>query len=177
MQKIIKLSISLLIIFSSFFSKASDGIFIDFSETKRVKKQIQQKNPAFIPAYMALIERAELAMSEGPFSVMDKKRSAPSNNKHDYLSGGPYWWPDPNKANGLPYIRRDGEVNPEMRGENVDPPAKNKMMENVESLGWAYYFSGEKKYANKAIDSARYPLFLKCCGKVITSGFFLRKKV
>jgi hypothetical protein len=51
----------------------------------------------------------------------------------------------------LPYIRRDGEVNPETRGEFVDTDAKNKLFSNVETLGWAYYFSGEKKYAEKAL--------------------------
>jgi len=29
------------------------------------------------------------------------------------MSIAPYWWPNPNTPNGLPYIRRDGEVNPE----------------------------------------------------------------
>ena len=133
-------------------AQKSQGIFIDFSETQQVKKQLQQKNSEFLPAYHALIEKADLALKEGTFSVMDKKRIPPSGDKHDYLSGGPYWWPDPSKPDGLPYIRKDGEVNPEMRGENVDPPAKSKMMENVETLAWAYYFSDEKKYATIAIE-------------------------
>jgi len=134
------------------FSQSIKGIFVDFSETGKVKKLIQQKDEKYLPAYNALIDKADMALKEGPFSVMDKKRTAPSGDKHDYLSGGPYWWPDSSKPDGLPYIRRDGEVNPEMRGVNVDPPAKNKMMENVEILGWAYYFSGKKKYAEKAIE-------------------------
>ena len=134
------------------FSQAQQGIFVDFNETEKVKQQIKKKDKTFMPAYSQLIEKAELAMNEGPFSVIDKKRIPPSGDKHDYLSGGPYWWPDPAKPDGLPYIRRDGEVNPEMRGENVDPPAKDKMTENVEALGWAYYFSDNKKYAEKAIE-------------------------
>lgn len=128
------------------------GIFIDFDQTEKVRKHIQKKDKTFLPAYDALIKEADNVLYEGPFSVMDKKRTPPSGDKHDYLSGGPYWWPDPSKPDGLPYIRRDGEVNPEMRGENVDPPAKNNMMTNVELLGWAYYFSGNKKYAEKAIE-------------------------
>jgi hypothetical protein len=89
---------------------------------------------------------------EGPFSVMDKKRTPPRGDKHDYLSMGPYWWPDTTKADGLPYIRRDGEINPETRGEYVDTDSKNKLFSNVETFGWAYYFSGEKKYAEKAVE-------------------------
>jgi len=65
---------------------------------------------------------------------------------------GPYWWPDPSKPNGLPYIRRDGEVNPETRGENVDTDKKSKMLNNVETLTWAFYFSGNNKYAQKAVE-------------------------
>jgi len=146
-----KLLFSFLIIFSTLSAQKTNGIFIDFQETEKVKRLILQKNKKYLPAYEALITRADIALHEGPFSVMDKKRTPPSGDKHDYLSGGPYWWPDPSKPDGLPYIRRDGEVNPEMRGENVDPPAKNKMMTNVELLGWAYYFSGNKKYAEKAV--------------------------
>ncbi len=64
---------------------------------------------------------------------------------------GPYWWPDTTKPGGLPYIRRDGEVNPETRDEYVDTESKNKLFSNVETLGWAFYFSGETKYAEKAV--------------------------
>lgn len=81
---------------------------------------------------------------------MDKKRTPPSGDKHDYLSMGPYWWPDPDKPDGLPYMRRDGEVNPETRGDNVDRTSASKLFSNVETLGWAFYFSGEEKYAEKA---------------------------
>lgn len=128
-----------------------EGIFVDFTKIEKVKKQIKKGNENYIPAYKNLITNAEIALNEGVFSVMDKKRTPPSGDKHDYLSMGPYWWPDTTKADGLPYIRRDGEVNPETRGEFVDTDSKNKLFANVETLGWAYYFSGEKKYAEKAV--------------------------
>lgn len=129
-----------------------DGIFVDFKKVEIVKKHIQQKDKNYLPAFEVLIEKADLALSEGPFSVMDKLRTPPSGDKHDYLSMGPYWWPDSTKPDGLPYIRKDGEVNPETRGEYVDVPAKSKMFNNVDALGWAYYFTHEKKYADKAVE-------------------------
>lgn len=132
-------------------SKNINGIFVDFSKIKKVKTQIKKGNETYLPAYHALIERADEALTEGPFSVMDKKRTPPSGNKHDYLSMGPYWWPDPSKPNGLPYMRKDGEVNPETRGNNVDRSSAAKLFSNVESLGWAYYFSGDEIYAQKAL--------------------------
>jgi len=48
------------------------------------------------------------------YSVTKKSQTPPSGSKNDYMSQGPYWWPDPSKPNGLPYIRRDGERNPEI---------------------------------------------------------------
>jgi len=128
-----------------------EGIYVDFTKIEKVKKQIKKGNENYILAYKNLITNAETALNEGVFSVMDKKRTPPSGDKHDYLSMGPYWWPDTTKADGLPYIRRDGEVNPETRGEYVDTDSKNKLFSNVEILGWAYYFSGERKYAEKAV--------------------------
>lgn len=148
--KIVVTLAAMLITFAS-FSKNADGIFVDFNKIKKVKKLIQKGDETYLPAYNALINSANKALTEGPFSVMNKKRMPPSGNKHDYLSMGPYWWPDPSKQNGLPYMRKDGEVNPETRGNNVDRSAAAKLFSNVESLGWAYYFSGEEKYAQKAL--------------------------
>ncbi len=66
------------------------------------------------PAVLAAVRaEADKAMSEGPFSVMDKKDTPPSGDKHDYMSLAPYWWPNPATKDGLPYIRHDGETNPE----------------------------------------------------------------
>jgi len=31
---------------------------------------------------------------------------------HDFFSQADYEWPNPNTANGLPYVNRDGESNP-----------------------------------------------------------------
>jgi hypothetical protein len=132
-------------------SQSINGIFVDFNQIQAVKKLIHEKDEDFMPSFNELIRKSGIALNEGPFSVMEKLRVPPSGDKHDYLSMGPYWWPDPSKAGGLPYIRRDGEVNPETRGANVDTDKKSKMLNNVEILTWAYYFSGEDKYAQKAI--------------------------
>ncbi|HBE42366.1 MAG TPA: hypothetical protein DDW27_14405 [Bacteroidales bacterium] len=136
------------------FSRPDDisGIFVDFNSTEKVKDQLLKKDELFLSAYNELIRKAEIALNEGPFSVMDKKRIPPGGDMHDYLSMGPYWWPDPAKPDGLPYIRRDGEVNPETRGEHVDTDTKNKMFNNLETLAWAFYFSEENKYAGKAVE-------------------------
>jgi hypothetical protein len=132
------------------YSQTNTGILVDYNKTSEVKKRIRQKDKNYLPAYNALIEKAEVAMNEGPFSVMYKNRIPASGDKHDYMSLGSYWWPDPSKPDGLPYIRKDGERNPETLSDEVDRASVAQLFKNVESLGWAYYFSGEEKYAIKA---------------------------
>lgn len=121
----------------------------DYKLLSQVKLAIREKDDDFIPAYKALIKAANKALKEGSFSVISKKQVAVSGDKHDYLSLAPYWWPDPTKDDGLPWIRKDGKINPLTRGQNVDEPIKDKMMGNVKVLSLAYFFSGDIKYAEK----------------------------
>jgi len=113
------------------------------------KKRIAAKDPSIIAAYKVLIKDADKALGFGPVSVMEKKNNPPSGDKHDYMSLAPYFWPDPNKADGLPYIRKDGETNPEVK-EYKDKEYQPQLCTNVQILALAYYFSGEKVYAQHA---------------------------
>ena len=95
----------------------------------------------------ALIKAADKALKSGrTYSVTKKTQLPPSGSKHDYMSLGPYWWPDPTKPNGLPYIRRDGERNPEIK--NIpDDLEYNEMLGHSETLALAYFFTSDEKYA------------------------------
>ena len=125
----------------------------DYNWMVKVKTFINDGDEYFKPAYDKLIEDAEKAMEEGPFSVTYKKLVPPSGSKHDYMSMGPYWWPDPDKEDGLPYIRKDGEVNPERN--NTDSPQLSGLVNNVRILSLAWFFSGKTEYAEKAADLSR----------------------
>lgn len=46
-------------------------------------------------------------------TVVDKPKPSPTGDAHDYLSYARYWWPDPTKPDGLPYVQRDGHHNHE----------------------------------------------------------------
>ncbi|MGJ8695352.1 MAG: alginate lyase family protein [Verrucomicrobiaceae bacterium] len=100
------------------------------------------------PALTELKNDAKIALRSGPWTVTSKKITPPSGDKHDYLSVGPYWWPDPKKADGLPYIRRDGKVNPE-RG-NYDNVGLSKTAKATATLALAHYFTGREDYATHA---------------------------
>jgi len=101
------------------------------------------------PTFDVLIDSARAALASAPLSVMQKKKIPPSGDKHDYMSMAPYWWPDPSKPNGLPFIRRDGEVYPESRTDH-DGTRLQKTIMRVESLALAYYFTGDARYSQGA---------------------------
>src|SRR3984957_9048364 len=92
---------------------------------------------------------ADKAMTEGPFAVTQKAVTPPSGDKHDYMSQAPYFWPDPTKPNGLPYIRRDGEHNPELK-KISDHDEFGKMGDDSRALALAYYLTGNQAYADRA---------------------------
>jgi hypothetical protein len=101
------------------------------------------------PALDKLRKDADKALKQQPVSVMQKPMAPPSGDKHDYLSLAPYHWPDPSKPGGLPYIRRDGEHNPE-----VDQVQDNKRLDEMITasyrLALAYYIFRDEKYAAQA---------------------------
>jgi hypothetical protein len=101
-----------------------------------------------------LLERADSYRLEEANSVMDKKQIPPSGDKHDFLSLAPFHWPDDTKPNGIPYIYRDGQLNPEA---SAVPDRENlgKMIGRVKILSVAYYYTGDTVYANKTSELLR----------------------
>ena len=101
------------------------------------KTRAAAKDETLLPALEKLRKEAKSALKAGPFSVVDNDLVPPSGDKHDYISFGPYWWPDPAKKDGLPYIRRDGEVYPGSQSGGSDSPALGKMTSAVHTLALA----------------------------------------
>ena len=95
-----------------------------------------------------LVKRADAALARKPGSVLDKRTIPPSNDRKDYISLGPYWWPDPANPTG-PYLRRDGVVNPERNTNRFDRTALGRMASDADLLGLAYYYTGDRRYADK----------------------------
>jgi Alginate lyase len=92
---------------------------------------------------------ADQAVNVGPFSVMHKNATPPSGDKHDYMSQAPYFWPNPATPNHLPYIRRDGERNPEIKGIS-DHDEMSRMSRAVRALALGYYLTNNEDYAARA---------------------------
>lgn len=103
-------------------------------------------------AAKSILRAADKAMSTNILSVMDKETIPPSNDKHDYISAGRYWWPDPKNPEG-PYIRKDGVVNREI--DKFDRGILGSMAKSVKDLGVAYYLISDENYAAKAVQNLK----------------------
>lgn len=67
---------------------------------------------------LAVVERprvlraARAYLNEEPRTITSARAARSAGGIHDYYSEGDYWWPNPKDPNG-PYIRRDGQSNPD----------------------------------------------------------------
>jgi len=118
------------------------------------KRRINSGDRTFAAALAKLERDARRVMQQRPLSVVTKDVTPPSGDKHDYMSQAPYFWPNPNKPDGLPYIRRDGERNPELN-KISDHLALDQMEAAVRTLALAYYFKDDEDYAAKAAQLLR----------------------
>jgi hypothetical protein len=130
-------------------SALPDPMPVDAAVLASARTAIAQGDPVHKAALAQLVKRADAMLAFKPVSVMDKKDVPPSGDKHDFMSLAPYWWPDPAKPDGLPYIRKDGVVNPEVRNY-PDKEQMPKLCENVYWLSLAWHYTGKDAYAAHA---------------------------
>lgn len=120
-----------------------------------VRKRLANDDKTLRPALKVLIKDAEEALKTPPPSVVEKAKMPPGGDRHDYMTAAPYFWPDPGKPDGLPYIRHDGKVNPASRSSDFDHARIGLMADNIEDLALAYYFTGNETYAKSAANYLR----------------------
>jgi len=128
---------------------APPHVFLLNAQELATLRAADAKDPRRQELAQAVTTAADRAMTEGPFSVMDKPVTPPSGDKHDYMSRATYFWPDPSKPDGLPYIRRDGQTNPENR-KITDHEEFGRMCTAARALALAWYFTGKADYANRS---------------------------
>ena len=115
----------------------------------RNQKEIVAGNKAMQAALKRLRKDADKALGLSLVSVMEKSQTPPSGDKHDYMSLARYFWTDPTKSDGLPYIQRDGETNPEIKSIS-DQENLQQLIKSVHTLGLAYFFTANEDYAEHA---------------------------
>jgi hypothetical protein len=127
---------------------------MDAQRLQEVKRSLAAGDKTYAAPLAKVEADAKKALSGGTFSVTTKTQAPPSGDKHDYMSQAPYFWADPKSPNGLPYIRRDGERNPEIN-KYPDHGTLDKLENAVEALSLAYYLKGDETYSAKAVTLLR----------------------
>lgn len=97
-----------------------------------------------------IVSSADKALKNKAYSVTEKTKTVPGATPNDYISIGPYWWPDPKKKSGLPYIQRDGERNPESLSDAFDKQRLVNLGRDIKALSLAYYITEDERYAAHA---------------------------
>jgi len=100
----------LLFLVSNTNNVVNGQVIWDRDHLDRVRAGEYSSEEKVILALKNLRVAADAALQNEPYSVTHKTIEPPSGDKHDYLSFSRYWWPDPKKPDGLPYIRKDGGV-------------------------------------------------------------------
>jgi hypothetical protein len=97
----------------------------------------------------ALAARAPAALAAPIQTVTDKTIPPPSGDPHDYVSYARYWWPDPARPGGLPYVQRDGQHNREQVARG-DRHRIGEFCDTVESLAAAWHLNRDEAAARRA---------------------------
>jgi len=129
-------------------------VAFDLPSISDIENNTNYTNPVVVNSIKELVARANHYLLLEPKSVTEKQRFPPSGDKHDFFSLAPFRWPDDTKPNRIPYIYRDGKINPEVF---TIPDRANlaKMIEGVEILSTAYYVTDNILYASKATELLR----------------------
>lgn len=125
-------AISILPEFNGFCGEEPTYRFINISEFERAR----------------VIRSANEFLAQEPITVTASFSPRSAGGRHDYFSEGDYWWQNPEDPQG-PYIRRDGETNP----NNFDEHRKAMVRFDIQvaALTTAYKITGDEKYARQAV--------------------------
>ena len=111
----------------------------------------QWKVSGNVPAQVLdeLRAKADELLSLPPVSVVARNQHPIDGNRHAYASMGPYWWPNPDTLDRLPYVRRDGEKNP----ETIESETYETMAFRTHTLALAAFYFENMSYAQKAVEA------------------------
>lgn len=100
-----------------------------------------------------ILKAAKIALEQTPLTITRFRAKLSDGGPNDFYSSGDYWWPNPNTSNGLPYINRDGQTNPD--NFVAHRQAVRQLGDAVAALGAAYKITGDDRYAKKSAELLR----------------------
>jgi hypothetical protein len=127
------------------YNKASTGflffifiIFLSCSDQNIEVPYISEQEQNYI------IETATSYLDSVPVTVTASISERSEGGPHDFYSEGDYWWPDPENPDG-PYIRRDGQTNPDNFVAHRLAMIRLSRIVGMETS--AYLLTGDEKFA------------------------------
>ena len=94
-----------------------------------------------------ILKAADAALKMEPVTITGFHAKLSEGGPNDFYSNGDYWWPDPSKTNGLPYLQRDGQTNP--NNFIFHRQMVRQLSDAVAALGAAFKITGDDRYVKK----------------------------
>lgn len=146
--------ILILFLSASLTAPAAAQYLFDAAQADRLAAAWRAGDERAVEAVAQAQTQAEELLAMTPATVADKTVLPPSGDARDYMTLSPYWWPDPSTADGLPYVRRDGERNPEVY-DCPERESADRLGKACRLLGLLYRVTGEERYAAKCAELLR----------------------
>nr|WP_224745792.1 alginate lyase family protein [Neiella litorisoli] len=123
-------------------------VYYDRQQLEAIQDDIDAGHEQYVKALEQVSAKADKVLKLTIDSVVNKPNAGPSGDKHDYVSLAPYWWPNPETEDGLPWIRKDGQLNPKTRGVYTDQKRAETFLRGLGSLWLAYTYTSKDQYAD-----------------------------
>lgn len=118
-------------------------VYLNAAEIAAIKAKVSAGQEPWKSAYAKMKSDADAALNQAALSVTKS-----GSTSHDYYTMKPYNW-----ANNMPSpcgaTHCDGRINP--KADRADYEASMKVSAAVRALGLGYAFTGDARYADKAI--------------------------
>src|SRR6185369_15806355 len=97
-----------------------------------------------------IMTRAKAAMALEPLTITKRRAKLSPGGPNDFYSMADYWWPNAASPTGLPYVKRDGQINPKNFADHRK--CLLQFRDNVTALAAAYKVTGNNRYAEVAVE-------------------------
>ncbi|AFU98803.1 alginate lyase family protein [Simiduia agarivorans] len=124
---------------------------LDHQQLIAIRAAWQEGQAPYANAVDTLLTEAKGLLNLPAPTVKNSDPGITKAHPNDYVSLAPYWWPDPAKLDGLPWIKRDGQRNPWVDSEQGAKAQWNRFARGVEILALAHFYSGDEAYRRAAI--------------------------
>ncbi len=94
------------------------------------------------------------ALEMPPISITQYRSPLSEGSPQEFFSMSDYYWPDPAKPDGKPYVMRDGQSNP--GNFNEHRKALMAMRDATSALAAAYVLTQDERFAEKAVEMLRF---------------------